>query len=228
MEYDQAIKPEHPLKTEAKLFIKLLTEPRWFLRERLPGLSLSRALAYGVVGAWIRSAAEAIGNIGSSSAFNLSLLGIDSGFNFKPSVLAGLQGLVHALSAFSFFTAPLTTLISIVITALGLWVSASLLVSSNPIPPSSRPQADFPVWVKLVGVASAGWAYAGLLTFLPLGLGTLAGLGFYLFLLSTAIMDLFAVSRGKSMLIIALPGLVMFTLMAVGAFALFSLFKAFV
>jgi len=199
--------------------IHVLTEPRYFFQHRYPEMSLSNALAFGVLVNWIAATLNWITRFVHHETLMDGFIKIKEKLQELPfwkNIPDDFwsQG-ADRLSARSFFPDWVTEILAILISPFQslihfcvygfiLFLGGYLLISKNEENASTDPVV-IRSFVKLVCISAAPYLVASILGFLPIGLGTFIGWIYSIAILAIGMMVRFRISGLRALTIMVLP-----------------------
>jgi hypothetical protein len=222
-----------PIRQFYQDLLDSLTEPTYFFKERYPKISLSYAIAFGIIVKWIASFLDWL----TRAVRHETLM---DGFMKMRDKLQELpmwknlpdnfwaQGTDHAASAsnslfpawlaemLSIALSPFQSLIHFCISGFIFFLGAYCLIPKKE--GSEQDPIEISQFIKLACLTSAPYLVASILGFLPLSMGSLIGSIYSCALLIVGMSIRFKISNLRAVAIMTLPGIVCF--IAVMAFLL--------
>ena len=194
-----------------------LTNPTHFFKERYPKISLSYALAFGIVTLWITNLFEWLTRavrhetlLEGFTRMRERLQGLPYWRNLPANFWAqGQEGATNSYPAwvpemFRFTLSPFQSLLHFCIKGFILFIGAWLLIRARN--EEKQDSVSLGNFVKLSSLTSAPLLVGALLTFLPFGFGAFLGWVYCLVLLIVGLQIRYQISTLRAIIVMALPG----------------------
>ncbi len=194
-----------------------LTQPEYFYKNEFDHVKTSEALALGLISIWIQDLLEFLVRLIKNESYLDSLNKLRSilesvpGWRQVPESIwlqnPSLSGPTWVSEAFPVILSPFSALAKIGFGTLALWVGVSLLFRNSP---RAIRATDL---LKISALSLTPLVFAGLLSFLPFGLGGFIAWIFATYVLIVALAHVYQVSSARALAAILLPKIILFTLM---------------